>query len=304
MNTGAPFPIRLPGWIRRPALGVVLLGGVCLVGGLPASGLAQTASDLAQWEVRYQSALRAHEAAEAAMEEARVLFDQAQEARNLPLANERSQQRQNQERRLRQTLAALNQARDSLTAALDRRLEYLVEVEYDQATTDEAREGVLALAQDVDFQLRELDRTPPVDEARLAALAYPVTPNPRDSPSELESKARVLDLRVIQADSLLVVIDARVELLQGRERLYQELNDFSANNDRFSANRMRVGAAESRASAPREGAAAADSTGLPGRTPAEEIAQLRELRETVILLRNADRQRAVEIRRLATGRSG
>lgn len=290
--------------MRSPTLLVVLLGGLCLAVVAPVPAVGQTASDLAQWEVRYQSALRAHEAAEAAMEEARVLFDQAQEARDLPLANERSQQRQNQERRLRQTLATLNQASDSLTAALDRRLEYLVEVEYDQATSDEARVGVLTLAQDVGFQLRELDRTPPVDEARLAALAYPVTPTPRDSPSELESKARVLDLRVVQADSLLVVIDARVELLQGRERLYQELNDFSANNDRFSANRMRVGAAESRASVPREGAAAADSTGLPGQTPAEEIAQLRELRETVILLRNADRQRAVEIRRLAAGRNG
>lgn len=290
--------------MRSPTLLVVLLGGLCLAVVAPVPAAGQTASDLAQWEVRYQSALRAHEAAEAAMEEARVLFDQAQEARDLPLANERSQQRQNQERRLRQTLATLNQARGSLTAALDRRLEYLVEVEYDQATSDEARVGVLTLAQDVGFQLRELDRTPPVDEARLAALAYPVTPTPRDSPSELESKARVLDLRVVQADSLLAVIDARVELLQGRERLYQELNDFSANNDRFSANRMRVGAAESRASVPREGAAAADSTGLPGQTPAEEIAQLRELRETVILLRNADRQRAVEIRRLAAGRNG
>lgn len=303
MNSWTPFPVRL---IRRnlgPTLLVGLLVGVCLGAGWAAPAGAQTATDLAQWEVRYQSALRAHEAAEAAMEEARVLFDQAQEARNLPLANERSQQRQIQQRRLRQTLTVLNQARDSLTAALDRRLEYLVEVEYAQATTDEARAGVLTLAQDVEIQLRELDRTPPVDEARLAALAYPVTPTPRDSPSELESKARVLDLRVIQADSLLVVIDARVELLQGRERLYQELNDFSANNDRFSANRMRVGAAESRSSTPREGATA-DSTGLPGRTPAEEIAQLRELRETVVLLRDADRQRAVEIRRLATGRSG
>lgn len=303
MNAAAPLPIRP----RRRSLGstllVVLLGGVCLGVAAPAPVEAQSASDLAQWEVRYQSALRAHEAAEAAMEEARVLFDQAQEARNLPLANERSQQRQTQERRLRQTQAALNQARDSLTAALDRRLEYLVEVEYEQASTDEGRVAVLTLAQDVEYQLRELDRTPPVDEARLAALAYPVTPSPRDSPSELESKARVLELRVIQADSLVVVIDARVELLQGRERLYQELNDFSANNDRFSANRMRVGAAESRVTTPREGVAA-DSTGLPGRTPAEEIAQLRELRETVILLRNADRQRAVEIRRLATGRSG
>lgn len=264
----------------------------------------QTASDLAQWDVRYQSALMAHQAAEAAMEEARVLFDQAQEARNLPLANERSQQRQNQERRLRQTLASLNQARDSLTAALDRRLEYLVEVEHPRASTQEARAGVLALARDVGLQLRELDQTPPVDEARLAALAFPVTPTPRDSPPELESKARVLDLRVIQADSLLVVIDARVELLQGRERLYQELSDFSANNDRFSATRMRVGAAESRSTTPRDGASAGDTTGLPGRTPAEEIAQLRELRATVVLLRNADRQRAVEIRRLARGRSG
>jgi hypothetical protein len=264
----------------------------------------QTASDLAQWEVRYQSAVMAHQAAEAAMEEARVLFDQAQEARNLPLAHERSQQRQNQERRLRQTLASMNQARDSLTAALDRRLEYLVEVEHPQASTQEARAGVLTLARDVELQLRELDRTPPVDEARLAALAFPVTPNPRDSPPELESKARVLDLRVIQADSLLVVIDARVALLQGRERLYQELSDFSANNDRFSATRMRVGAAEPRSPTPRDGAAAGDSSGLPGRTPAEEIAQLRELRASVVLLRNADRQRAVEIRRLARGRSG
>lgn len=303
MRRWSPFPVRPRGRRRGATLVVGLLAGVCLGAAWAAPAVGQTATDLAQWEVRYQSALRAHEAAEAAMEEARVLFDQAQEARNLPLANERSQQRQIQQRRLRQTQAALNEARESLTAALDRRLRYLVEVEYAQATTEEARAGVLALAQDVEFQLRELDRTPPVDEARLAALAYPVTPTPRDSPSELESKARVLDLRVVQADSLLVVIDARVELLQGRERLYQELNDFSANNDRFSANRMRVGAAESRTSAPREGVAA-DSTGLPGRTPAEEIAQLRELRETVILLRNADRQRAVEIRRLATGRSG
>jgi len=289
---------------RRVTAFAVLLGGVCmgLSWGGPVEG--QSASDLAQWEVRYQSALMAHQAAEAAMEEARVLFDQAQEARNLPLANERSQQRQNQDRRLRQTLATLSQARDSLTAALDRRLKYLVDVEYERASTQQARAGVLALAQDVGFQLRELDRTPPVDEARLTALAYPVTPSPRDSPSELESKARVLDLRVVQADSLLVVIDARVELLQGRERLYQELSDFSANNDRFSANRMRVGAAESRSVTPREGVSGGDPSGLPGRTPAEEIAQLRELRATVVLLRDADRQRAVEIRRLARGRSG
>jgi hypothetical protein len=65
-----------------------------------------------------------------------------------------------------------------------------------------------------------------------------------------------------------------------------------------------VGAAESRSATPRDGASVGDTTGLPGRTPAEEIAQLRELRETVVLLRNADRQRAVEIRRLARGRSG
>jgi len=303
MTPQPPLP-PAPSRRRRVTAVAVLLGGVCLLLTWVGPALGQTASDLAQWEVRYQSALLAHQAAEAAMEEARVLFDQAQEVRNLPLAHERSQQRQNQERRLRQTLASLNQARDSLTAALDRRLEYLVEVEFEQASDQQARAGVLALAQDVGFQLRELDRTPPVDEARLAALAYPVTPSPRDSPSELESKARVLDLRVVQADSLLVVIDARVELLQGRERLYHELSDFSANNDRFNANRMRVGAAEPRSPTPRDGVSVGDLSGLPGRTPAEEIAQLRELRATVVLLRDADRQRAVEIRRLARGRSG
>jgi len=298
--TPSRFRLPLAAWLRLVGVALAILAGE----GSVHEAAGQTAADLAQAEVRYEAALRDHMAAEAAMEEARVLFDQAVDARNLPVANERSQQLQNQQRRLRQTLAALTLAREGLTSALDRRLAHLLQVEFPGAASVAGREGILTLARDTELRLRQLDQTPPIDESRLAALAYPVTPDPRDTPQELISKARVLELRVSQADSLIARIDQRVEVLQDRQRNVERIQDFSANLGRFDSDRLRVGAPGSRTAAPRDAGAQPDTVGLPARTPLEEIEKLRELRQSIILLRDADRQRAIEIRRLAAGRPG
>lgn len=293
--------------IRRALcrLSTVVLLAVVGGGVFAAAAAGQSAADLARWDLRFETVQTEHLAAERALVEARALFDEALARGGNPArAYDLSQQVQNQERRFRQTLEAVTQVRDSLVAALDRRFAYLVNVELQATTTPAAREGVVALATDIQFRLQELERNPPIDERRVAEFSHPVTYDPRDTPTELRQKASRLELRVSQADLFIAAIDERIEVLEGRQRFSQTLRDFSANVGRFDADRLRTGVGGSRPANPREAPVAADSTGHPARTAQEQVEMLRALRETVIQYRDADRQRAIEFRRLASGRSG
>lgn len=301
MNAGAHSrPSRRLAGRRRPVLTAVL-AVVCA--SMPLAG--QSAADLARWDLRFETVQTEHLAAERALVEARALFDEALARGGNPArAYDLSQQVQNQERRFRQTLEVVNQVRDSLVAALDRRFAYLVNVELQAASSPSNRAGILALAQDIEFRLQELERTPRIDERRVAEFSHPVTYDPRDTPTELRQKASRLELRVTQADLFIAEIDQRIEVLEGRQRFSQTVRDFSANVGRFDADRLRTGVGGSRPPNSRESPAVADSAGQPVRSAEEQVEMLRTLRETVIQYRDADRQRAVEFRRLASGRTG
>lgn len=293
-------PVRT---LRRHLVTIVLVVAAGMgTGGVP-EGAGQSASDLEAWELRYRSAEAAHEAAAAALAAARNAFDNAIAAGDRALANEQSRQLQTLQRRFTQTAGDLAAARDSLIAAVDRRLEHLVNVEIARARTAVERAGVLSLARDLEFRLDELERIPPIDTARVADFAHPVTFDTRDTPAELRRKAALLELRVENADRFIEQIDERIGVLEGRQRRNAALNDFQANLGRFGDTRARVGAAD-RGVPSRDPAGGSDPAGSDPRTPQDEIEDLRSLRAKVIELRDADRQRALEFRRLAAGRSG
>lgn len=296
---------RIPGRRLRLPFAAAAIAAV-LVGVRPEGGVqAQSAADLARWDLRFETVQTEHLAAQRALVEARALFDDAlARGGNHARAYDLSQQVQNQERRFRQTLESVNQVRDSLVASLDRRFAHLVNVELREATTADRRDGVLVLARDIEYRLQELERTPRIDGRRVEEFAHPVTYDPRDTPTELRQKASRLELRVGQADILIAEIDEQIEVLEGRQRFSQTVRDFSANVGRFDADRLRTGVGGSRPANPREAPSAADSTGQPIRTVQEQVEMLRELRATVVEYRDADRQRAVEFHRLASGRSG
>lgn len=300
----------------RPAVGLLVRVALLLlsVGVVPVLH-GQSAGDLASREVEFEAAFREFQGAEAAYRAARIRYDQAsalvqraegpERAAALSRAFDLSQELQQLDRRLRGTAESLNQARRLYVEALDRRIDRLTADLAQGALPSADREGILALVQDLNNRLADLDSTPPVDDARIARLALPVLFDTRDTPDELLTKAGQLDLNADLLDRTIAVIDERIGELRARLRRNNVLRDFGANVDRFGGSRLPVGGSRPTSPSPAGGAASLpDSAGTFRLSPEEEITRLEALREDALRYRDQNRAQARQFRELAAGRRG
>lgn len=263
-----------------------------------ARGLAaqQVESLLQERELDYRSARSAFEAALSAqaaqerrfyrtlteIEEARSEGDGDARAAAFARAQTQALELQTLRRRVDETAARMAGAGRALLAALDARLEALLD-EVEVAPSQRRREELAAVARTLDDRYREVEEELELEgtqDVMLAAVPE-IAPDPRDGPLELRWKIDLLEKRIAEAGTRLEEVAAQIQDLERRRRRNRSLSDLEASIQRFDDDRVPV----SSPSARREGEEA------PPMTLEERIESLRVLSEEIESRRARFRER-------------
>jgi hypothetical protein len=236
---------------------VVWLGLLLVLLPVPLHG--QEEELLSQAELEYEAAVQDHESALAARavvdsrfarfaeeaDEARRVGDTERMERAFAQAQNQLLELRRLDRRVQQTESALQDAREAYVAALERRLDALVE-QARTASPDELLE-IQVLVADLNNRVREVDQGLGVP----VRLGEPVMPevvfDPRDGELELRAKAELLERAAARYDSLLVEVDDRVAELERRARRDRSLEDMLQGLDRFGETQLPVRTPQARA---------------------------------------------------------
>lgn len=242
---------------RLAGLGVLVV--VCL-GAISVTRVAaaqEAEPDIAGAEQAYRAARATYQAAlenwqvqerpySEALDEffaARAIGDSEQEEAALRRFYARSGELQRLDRRVSETQAVLDEARELLVAALDARLNVIQERLAEPISPAE-RQRLDAEALDLSFQYQELDDEGSNVLSTEAGVFYPTIDfDDKDGPTDWRIKAQLAERRAEQADTQLAEVDRNIRRVENLQRLQRNRQDARATRDRFGDAELPVSSA-------------------------------------------------------------
>jgi len=209
-----------------------------------------------QREFEYQAALSAFEGAQAAhralqsrlqqwsdsLNVARIADDEERKNRAyaeiLPLTTDLG----TADRRIEQTMEALDLARFALRDLIDKRMDLLVQ-DIEFAATDEARRALAIQYEDLNTRFNELAPRTAAEMRATFVLLPNIMASPIDGPAELSAKAELLDRYASKFDTLATTIQSELEGVERRSQRERSMSGFMAGIDRWGDANVPVGPA-------------------------------------------------------------